>query len=377
MTQSIANEVTIGIDLGDQHSHFCALDSAGEILEEGRLKTTKEAFNQRFTTAAPMRIAIEASTHSPWVCALLEEAGHEVIVANPRKLRMIFQGDNKNDRFDANQLARVARLDPRLLYPVGHTRRQARVDQRLIKARDGLVRSRTQLVNHVRSTIKSFGERLNGCATSAFGRRAARQIPKELRPALVPVLRMIEHHSVSIAKYDRRIERMGRERYPETTTLRQVPGVGSITALSFVLTLDDPRRFKNSRAVGAYLGLRPKQDQSGERDPELRITKAGNRDLRRLLVQCAQYILGPFGKDSDLRRFGESIAGRGGKVAKRRAVVAVARKLAVLLHRLWVTGEVYEPLRNAKRSKGKRADGVSSENLVGNAEPELVAGAVG
>jgi transposase len=326
MKHDTENEMTIGIDLGDQYSHFCALDSTGEILEEGRMKTTKAAFEQRFKATSPMRIAIEASTHSPWISILLKEAGHEVIVANPRKLRMIFQSDSKNDRFDASQLARVARLDPKLLYPVEHRRHQARVDQGIIKSRDSMVCARTRLVNHVRSIIKSFGGRLVGCLPGTFGKRAARQIPRELRPALIPILRMIEHHNASIRKFDRLIESMGREQYPETTTLRQVNGVGAITALSFVLTLDDPTRFKSSRSVGAFLGLRPKQDQSGERNPELRITKAGNRDLRRLLIQCAQYILGPFGKDSDLRRFGEAIAARGGKVAKRRALVAVARK---------------------------------------------------
>lgn len=349
-----AIEMTVGIDLGDEHSHFCALDNTGEILEEGRLKTTKAAFEQRFKSAARMRIAIEASTHSPWVSILLKEAGHEVIVANPRKLRMIFTSDSKNDRFDASQLARVARLDPKLLYPIEHRRHQARIDQGIIKSRDGLVRARTRLVNHVRSIIKSFGERLVGCGPSTFGKRAARQIPRELRPALIPILRMIEHHNASIRKFDRLIEASGRERYPETKKLRQVNGVGPITALSFVLTLDDPLRFKSSRSVGAFLGLRPKQDQSGERNPELRITKAGNGDLRRLLVQCAHYIIGPFGKDSDLRRFGQAIAARGGKVARRRAVVAVARKLSVLLHRLWITDEVYDPLRNANRNKPKK-----------------------
>lgn len=371
MKHDTENEMTIGIDLGDQHSHFCALDSTGEILEEGRLKTTKAAFDQRFKTASPMRIAIEASTHSPWVSILLKEAGHEVIVANPRKLRMIFQSDSKNDRFDASQLARVARLDPKLLYPVEHRGHQARVDQGIIKSRDSMVCARTRLVNHVRSIIKSFGGRLVGCGPSTFGRRAARQIPRELRPALIPILRMIEHHSASVRRFDRLIESMGRERYPETTTLRQVNGVGPITALSFVLTLDDPTRFKSSRSVGAFLGLRPKQDQSGERNPELRITKAGNRDLRRLLVQCAHYIIGPFGKDSDLRRFGLAMAARGGKVARRRALVAVARKLAVLLHRLWVTGEVYDPLRTAKHSEAKKIVGAPRQVPVLNTNAAL------
>jgi transposase len=227
------------------------------------------------------------------------------------------------------------------------------VDLAVVRARDGLVKARTQLVNHVRSSLKSFGERLTGCSTKTFGRRAAGQIPKELRPALVPILRTIDALSARIVAYEKRIESMCHETYPQTERLRQVSGVGPVTALSYVLSLDDPSRFSTSRTVGAYLGLRPRQQQSGERDPDLRITKAGDRDLRRLLVQSAQYILGPFGKDSDLKRFGKAIASRGGKIAKRRAVIAVARKLSVLLHRLWLTGEVYEPLRNSERGKAR------------------------
>ena len=135
--------------------------------------------------------------------------------------------------------------------------------------------------------------------------------------------------------------------YPETDLLRQVEGVGALTALAFVLTLENPERFAKSRSVGAYLGLEPAQDQSGDRDPQRHISKEGDEMLRKLLVGSAHYILGPFGSDSDLRRHGEKIASRGGKNAKKRAAVAVARKLSVLLQRLWVTGEVYEPLRNA------------------------------
>ena len=153
----------------------------------------------------------------------------------------------------------------------------------------------------------------------------------------------------TIRDYERRIERVCKESYPrETGLLQQVPGVGALTSLTFVLTLEDPDRFETSRAVGAYLGLVPAQERSGERDPQKRISKEGDEMLRRLLVSSAHYILGPFGPDSDLRRHGEKIAGRGGKNAKKRAVVAVARKLSVLLHRLWITGEAYEPLHNAR-----------------------------
>ena len=217
----------------------------------------------------------------------------------------------------------------------------------MARARDGLVTSRTQLVNQVRGCIKSFAARLPKCSTRTFPRRVAWSIPKPLRPALMPLLRTIDELTQRLDAFTRRIERLSKERYAQTELLRQVNGVGAVTAFTCVLTLEDPDRFAKSRSVGAYLGLRPKKKQSGKSDPELRISKAGDVDLRRLLVQCAQYMLGPFGKDSDLRRFGQRLAARGGKSATRRAVVAVARKLSVLLHRLWLTAAVYEPLRKA------------------------------
>jgi len=352
--------VTIGIDLGDRHSHLCVLDGEGQIIEEGRVVTNRAAFERRFAGEAPARIAFETGTHSPWVLALLTELGHQVIVANPRKLRMIFKSDSKNDRVDAQQLARVARLDPQLLSPIQHRSQEVRADLHLLRSRDVLVATRTKMVNHIRGCMKGFGLRLPCVATTTFPRVAAPMIPRNLRSSLVPMLRMIAELTTRIRDSKRRIERLCAERYPQTEVLRQVNGVGPVTALTFMLTLEDPSRFAKSRDVGAYLGIRPKQRQSGHSDPELRISKAGDRELRRLLVQCAQYMLGPFGKDSDLRRFGLRLAARGGASAKRRAIIAVARKLAVLLHRLWVTGEVYEPLRQASL----RAPGMESTREV-------------
>ena len=343
--------MTIGIDLGNRYSNFAVLDEAGELVEEGRLRSTPAVFHQQFAGRPQSRIAIEVGTHSPWVDRILRVAGHEVLVANPRKLRFNFKGETKNDRVDAEQLARVARLDPKLLAPIQHRKHQARIDLAVLRARDGLVRARTQLVNQVRGLVKPFGIRIGRCSTRVFGNRAVRQIPKDLRPSIVPLLRTIDTLAQTIRKYDKRIEKMAKDDYAEIECLRQVDGVGSITAMTFVLTLEDPHRFRTSRAVGAYLGLRPRQRQSGSSDPELRISKAGDRDVRKLLVQSAQYILGPFGKDCDLRRKGLAMAARGNKVAKRKAVVALARKLAVLLHRLWLTGEVYEPLRTTAQQE--------------------------
>jgi transposase len=291
-----------------------------------------------------MRIAIEAGTHSPWASRVLEECGHEVLVANARKVRLIYANKRKTDEIDAENLARLARLDPKLLYPLKHRGEEGQAHMALIRSREALVGCRTQLVNHVRGAVKSFGHRLPKCPTRSFHKRAAEHIPEALRPALEPILEQIGSLAERIRRYDRKLEAISREHYPETALLRQVEGVGVLTALTFVLTLEDPHRFEKSRSVGAYLGLVPARDHSGERDPrEKRISKEGDETLRKLLVGNSHYILGPFGKDSDFRRHGERIAARGGKNSKKRAAVAVARKLAVLLHRLWVTGESRTP----------------------------------
>ncbi len=347
-TTTWETQVTVGLDLGDRYCQICVLDEAGEVTEEGRVATKPEALHRRFSGTDPLRIVLEAGTHSPWVSRLLSAWGHEVIVANPRKLRLIYQNDSKSDRVDAEYLARVGRLDPALLSPLTHRGPETQADLALVRSRNVLVRARTRLVSHARGTTKSLGGRLPACASDAFVRKAGPCVPEELTPALAPVLAMIANLSEEIRALDEKIEEMAKERYPETALLAQVPGVGTLTATVYVLTVQDPERFPRSRAVGSYLGLRPRQADSGALSPQLRITKAGDEHLRWLLVGAAHYILGPFGPDSDLRRWGLKLAEPGGKRGKKRAVVAVARKLSVLLLRLWQTGEVYEPLRNAR-----------------------------
>jgi transposase len=342
--------MTAGLDLGDKYSYLCLIDQqSGEVIEEGRLRTSPEAFGRRFASERSLRIAIEAGTHSPWASRVLEECGHEVLVANARKLRLIYANKQKTDEIDAENLARLARVDPKLLYPLKHRGEDSQAHMALIRSREALVSCRTQLVNHVRGAVKSFGRRLPKCPARSFHKRAPEHIPEALLPALGPILEHIGSLTERIRQYDRKLEEISKESYPETELLRQVEGIGPLTALTFVLTLEDPHRFERSRSVGAYLGLVPATSQSGERDPQKRISKEGDEMLRRLLVGSAHYVLGPFGRDSDLRRHGEKIASRGAKNAKKRAAVAVARKLSVLLHRLWVSGEVYEPLYNANR----------------------------
>jgi transposase len=339
MTNSIIE--AIGCDLGDKTSDVCVLYSDGK-MDFHRVKTTRTAM-QAFFAQPRTHVIIEVGTHSRWVSELLRELGHRVTVANPRRLKAISQSDSKTDRRDAELLARLGRVDVQLLAPIEHRGRAAQADLAVTKARDVLVRSRTKLVNFVRSVVKSFGERLPKCSAESFHRRTRKQIPSDLIAAVDPIYCALERLDDEIKSIDRKIERIAK-RYPDVEVLSQPNGVGVLTALVYLLTLEDKKRFKKSRSAGAFLGLRPAKRKSGDDDPQLRITKAGDPFMRRLLVNSANHIMGPFGQDSDLRRWGLELAKRGGKNARKRAKVGVARKLAVLMHRLWVTGEEYKPI---------------------------------
>src|ERR1700687_2867884 len=338
-------KLTIGLDLGDRSSWYCLLDESGAVLLEQELSTTPKAMREVFGTMPRCRIALETGMHSRWVNRLLSELGHEVIVAHARNVRLIGESRKKDDRLDARTLARI---DPQLLSPVKHRSAKAQADLTVIRARAGLVRARTSLVNTARGLTKSYGERLRGCNPRNMNPENAQQLSPELQAALGPLLGEIESLSERIGEYNERIEQIGKESYPEVARLKQVKGVGTLIALTYVLTLEDAHRFGKSRDVGCYVGLQPGRRNSGQSEPQLHISKEGDPYLRTLLVQGAHHILGPFGADSDLRRWGLKLAERGGKKGKKRAVIAVARKLAVLLHRLWVSGEAYEPLRNQR-----------------------------
>jgi transposase len=339
------DRLTVGVDLGDQWSHYCILGLEGETLSEGQLRTTQADVAEFFQAITPAaRVVIEVGTHSAWMQEIIAGCGHEVLVANPRLMERSKRRKRKNDRIDANKLARLGRVDPQSLHPMQHRSREVRQDLVLLRAREALVAARTELINTTRGLVKRLGTRLPKCSSRSFGHKAGEAIPEQVGEALLPLVQLAEGLSACIAGYDQRIEELASKKYGHPTLLRQVKGVGPITALAYVLTLENPERFAKSRDVGPYLGLVPKQEDSGESQPQLGISKAGDTRLRKLLVGSAQYILGPFGPDTDLRRYGLRLCERGGKNAKKRAAVAVARKLAVLLHRLWVSGEVYEPL---------------------------------
>ena len=349
-----AGKMTIGVDLGDRESHYCILDEAGEVVSHGKVATTKTGFGSWLEKMPGSRVALEVGTHSPWVSRLVSGMGHEVIVANPHKVKLITQSTRKNDRVDAEQLARLARVDPKLLSPIRHRGERAQADLAVIKARAGLVKARTMLINTARGLAKSMGERLKPCDVEQVKVAMAESVAEELRPALKPLLKMVEELSEQIRNYEREIEQMQR-RYPEVELLTQVYGVGELIGVTYLLTLDDPGRFAHSRDVGPYLGLVPKQRDSGERQSQLGISKAGDGLLRSLLVQGAHCILRQGAPESDLQAWGRARMGEGGKRGKKRTVVAVARKLAVLLHHLWVSGEVYDPQYNRKAREQARS----------------------
>lgn len=344
-----ASSLFFGLDVGDRVTHLCCVDDERVVVERHRFTTTPDGVRKEFASRPPTKIVLEVGSQSPWMSEQLRSFGHEVIVADARRVAQLTRAGRKTDRRDAETLARLLQGMPELLGAVHHRGRQGQADLAVIRARDLLVRTRTSLVQHVRGTLKASGLRALTCSAEAFHRKARVFVPEHLEPALGPILDQLAELETRIRHFDREIERIAKERYPAAARLRQVCGVGSLTSLAFVLSVDDPGRFKRSRTVGSWVGLCPRVQASGECDPQLSISKTGCSYLRRLLVQSAHYILGPFGKDGDLRRFGLRLCERGGKAARRRAAVAVARKLAVLLHRLWTSSDPYEPLRNSLR----------------------------
>lgn len=340
---------TVGLDLSDKTSKLCRLDSSGEVAERKTLQNNREAYRRYFGKLDPSRVVLECGTHSPWVSRLISKLGHETIVANAHRVELVSRSRRKTDKADAEILARLGRFDATFLHGITHRRESAQADLALLRSRAALVRARTRLICHVRGAVKSVGGAITKCDTECFHTRALEQIPDELRPALLPVIEEIGNLNAQIKQLVRRAEEVAKKSYPEMELLRQVAGVGLLTALAFVLVIDDPKRFRRSRDVAPFLGLVPAVRDSGQSEPQMRISKAGDVMLRVLLVQAAQYILGPFGPDCDLRRWGEKLQGLDPRRGKKRAIVAVARKLSVLLHRLWVTGEVYDPLHNTKK----------------------------
>jgi len=338
-------EAYIGVDLGDRKHHVCVTDKHGTVLSESTIANDRAALRQLCADHPRAAVAIEVGNHSPWISRFLAGAGMDVTVANARKLRAIYKNNRKCDRLDARMLAKLLRADRDLLHPIRHGSPQAQQDLVAIKVRASLVRQRTAMVNTLRGIVKSMGMRIPSSSAEAFQLRTREFLAEnpELAPAITPALKALESLTEQIKTYEKAIEDTARTNHPQALKFQQIPSIGPITSLAFVLAIEDPERFKDPRDVGAYLGLVPDRDQSGDSDKELSISKAGNKYLRQLLVQCAQYLIGHFGPDCALREHGLKLVARGGKAAKKKATIAIARKLAVMMIAMWKNGGEYQP----------------------------------
>ena len=338
---------TIGLDLGARVTQVAIYNTSGNRVEERKISTAKDSLEQLLYRFPGARVVMEASTPTRWINNLARERGHEVIIANPRKIPIITSSIRKSDRNDARLLGEIGQIKPELLSPIELREDIYQLVRTQLFARQQLVKTRGSLCTFVRSQVKSVGQSLPPVDTRVFASKMRSLLPKELGSVLEPILRTIQQLSDEIDSLDAVVKTSSATDFPKTAVLQQVHGVGPLISLAFVATVGAPDRFKNSRSLGPYLGLVPRLDQSGQSNPALAITKHGDTYMRSLLVSAATRILGPFGVDSDLRRFGLRIIEQGGQRAKGKARIAVARKLAVLLHRLLLTGEVYEPIRNA------------------------------
>ena len=350
-TQDKQFRAIIGVDLGDTKHAICVTDKHAKVLKEYKISNTREQICKLAEEYPKALVAMEVGTHSPWISRLLKAYGLTVIVANARKLRAIYQNDRKSDLLDARMLAKLVRVDRELLYPVEHSSEDAQLDFLPIKMRGTLVTQRVNIINSIRGSLKALGIRIPSATSRGISKQARLFLEKnhlDVLPSISPLLDILDQLKIQIAYYDKAIDSLIATKYPSAQRIQQIGGVGPITALSFVLTIERPERFEDPRDVGAYIGLVPRRDQSGDTDKQLPISKKGNSHLRKLLVQCAQYNLGHFGQDSDLRRYGENLyQSKGSKAAKRKAVIAVARKLSVLMLTLWQRECDYEPLKNA------------------------------
>jgi len=359
-TNNSSTKLFIGMDVSEKSIEICALSSKSDMSKNIKIANTPKSVNKfidGYTGDKSFLVfAIETGTHSPWLEELISMKGCKVYVCNARKLRMIWQSDQKSDTRDATMLANMLKFNPKLLYPIKHQKKETRIDLSVIKCRDALVRSRTSMMNCIRGQLRSFGVDTSSLKPYNFSSLAAKIIPNELRCTMDGILAQIKLLELEIRNYDKKIEELCKK-YPVTEKFRNIKGVGPLVSLVFALIISNPERFKRGRHLSSYLGLVPRRYQSGATDRQLSITKAGNCLLRRLLVQSANYIMGPFGQECDLREFGMKIRARGNNIAKKKAKVAVARKLAILMLKLWLSEEEYIPQYKKFKKEKLKATG--------------------
>jgi transposase len=268
--------ITVGLDVGDKRTHFEVVDGARLTVRSGSFATSRAELEKAVEPFPGAKVVLEAGSQSPWMSRVLRGQGYDVLVADPRRVELISKDPRKSDRRDASMLARMGAAMPELLGSVHHRGEQAHAHLAIVRARDLLVRMRARAVQQVRGICRSFGLRLPSATASGFSSKIEHVLPELLKPALVPLLEMANDLTRRIRAFDKLLAQIAKQHYPEVKHLQQVDGVGPIISVAFVLSIEDPKRFRSSRKVGSWIGLCPRSHASGDSNPQLNISKAGD-----------------------------------------------------------------------------------------------------
>lgn len=328
-----------GFDAGKMSSHFCIVNEAREVLRTGKVCNRARDLAKLFGAMAPMRVVIEASSKSFWLADQLRCLGHQPVVVDPGRTKAIGAARIKHDKLDARVLAELCQAN--LLAAVDQPCQETRLARMPVAVRAGLVRARAQLINTVRSIADSEGIEIPGSSPVRFTTAvelAAKPMPAAMAQALHPLIESIDALAASIAECDRSLAETA-EKDPVMNLLQTCPGVGKICSAGFAYAIRDPKRFRSGRTVGAYLGLVPSLYASGKTYRSGHITKCGNHQTRWLLTMAANALLRSK-QDSAIKRWGLQLAAR---VGRKKAVTAIARKLAAVLWAMWRNQRPFEP----------------------------------
>jgi transposase len=332
----------VGLDASKRHTSVCVTDPNGNVLREGRVETTPKAIVGflRGDGARFARIGIESSSLAPWIYEGLARARLPIICIEARHAHgALGTQPNKTDRSDARGIADLMRTGS---YRAVHIKTlESRRIRAMLTARKLLKAKAQDIQNGIRGLLLGLGFKFESGRTATFDRRVRTAVSKhEFASTIVaPLLELRSKILTEVAHFERRLGDIARHD-PVCTLLQTAPGVGPLTALIYRTSVDEPGRFASSRAVGPHLGLVPQTHQSGDIEWRGRISKHGDRDARSALFMAAMVLLTHRGATSWLRRWGEAVAARRGR---KRAIIAVARRLAVVLHKMWLTESPFRP----------------------------------
>lgn len=320
----------VAMDVHDEYSQVCVMNQAREILMEAKIPTTRQALNDFFRQREKSMVIYEAGPHALWISELLGSLGHETIACHARRVRLIAESRNKNDRVDAEVLARLSLSDLELIKPIQQRSRQTLDQRSIVHARAALVETQKRLRTMLRGMVKPFGVRLATGKKRALAELATAKLPEHAAQSIDAILKTLSVLAEQIQKLTERVEQLA-DSHPAAARLQTIPGVGPLVSLSYIHAIEDPARFSRTD-IGPYLGLTPSNRSSaGKKLAPKEKGRPGDPYVRSLLVQSAWTLMNSRSQ-SDLARWGRRLSERiGGK----KAAIALARKIATLMHHLW------------------------------------------